>query len=695
MGVSEILGKKVNRVKNRRHVGHVELILQSCPSENGAAALAMVLSYYGRPAALRDLTGQTIASAADLVSAARSRGIYAQGYQMSFPELCQAPLPLIAHWKFRSFVVVTGLRGGRVCVNSPEEGCLILSRKEFEAGFTGVAVCFAVGDEPERQQPDRPVRELLSGEPIVPVLLASAQLFITAGYAALSVLLRSVAARLSASQTGGGILCVELGLVLLLQGAAAAFQIWLFRRCRTLRQTGAIHECQRHLDQESASFFRRTGLFRLEEAVSGCMERPAALARIAVCGAQLTGGGLCLAVMAVQDPAAAAAAALVSVGFGGVCLLRRERLYSDGKLRSREVFLTEELTQRDLSAWEDHRLQGEDGACFDAWAGQAGGAFRPAELGRQREFWYIAAAVELLLVFCVGLLEMIAGWAGTADLLSSMALAAAAAASLGALPCLLEEQAAARRFRESSGQLFHGETESPASPGVQPAKSLTIQNVSLRPGPDGKTQARDLTFTVRRGEILVVTADAEVRAALAAVVSGLERPARGELYLDSRNAAELSDREVCENITLLGGGVPFPRGTVRENIAAGFQNLTDYAVMEAASNALLHESILLRESGYDTPVETLSSGERLLLEFARAFARGTPFLVCDGLTGILDPETEDRLIRNLRRRGIGAVLLTEDRTLVHKGDLAIRVEEGRTALRERAEFVEGEVDCLV
>ena len=685
----------MNRVKNRRHTGQVELILQSCPSENGAAALAMVLSYYGRPAAMRDLSGRTIASAADLISAARSRGVYAQGYQMSFPELCQAPMPLIAHWKFRSFVVVTGLRGGKVCVNSPEEGYLILSRKEFEAGFTGVAVCFAAGDEPERQHSDRPVHELLSGEPAVPVLLAAAQLFIAAGYAALSVLLRSVAARLSAPQTGGSLLCVELGLVLLLQGAAVTFQIWLIRRCRTLHEARNIHEFQRRLDHEGASFFRQTHLLRLEEAASGCVERPSAMARSTVCAAQLAGGGLCLAVMAVQDLAAAAAAALAAAGFCGVCLLRRERLYSDGKLRSREAFLTEELAQRDLSAWEDHRLRGEDGACFQTWAGEAGGAFRPAELDRQREFWYIAAAVELLLVFCVCLLEMIAGWAGTADLLSCTVLAAAAAASLGALPCLLEEQAASRRFRESAGQLFQGEPESAVPSGFGTAKTLTVQNVSLRPGPDGKTPARDLTFTVRRGEILVVTADAEVRAALAAMVSSLERPARGELYLDNRNAADLSDREVCGNITLLGGGVPFPRGTVRENIAAGFRNLTDYAVMEAASNALLHESILLRESGYDTPVDTLSAGERLLLEFARAFARGTPFLVCDGLTGILDRETEDRLIRNLRRRGIGAVLLTEDRALVHKGDIAFRVEGGRTALRERAEFVEGEVDCLV
>ena len=109
-------------VKERQPIGCVELILQSGPEENAAAALAMVLSYYGRPANLEDLARQRIASAADLVSAAQSRGLYAQGYQMSYAELCRAPMPLIAHWRFHSFVVVTGVRGGKVYVNSPEEG---------------------------------------------------------------------------------------------------------------------------------------------------------------------------------------------------------------------------------------------------------------------------------------------------------------------------------------------------------------------------------------------------------------------------------------------------------------------------------------------------------------------------------------------------------------------------------------------
>lgn len=686
----------MDRVKKGGAIGPVELIVQTCPEENGAAALAMVLSYYGKPAPMRELTEHTIASAADLVSAARSRGIYAQGYQMTFAQLCQAPLPLIVHWKFRCFVVVTGIRGGRVYLNSPEEGCQVLSRKAFEEGFTGVAVCFADSGTEGQRSGDGSARLALPGGAALPVLLAAAQLFLAAGYLALAVLFRSVASRLSAPQTEGELmLCLELGLVILLQSGAVFFQLVLLRRSMALCHRDRVRIFRERLEQADIAFFQRTDSFRLDEAVRGCAGEPAARARGVMCVTQLISGVVCLGFMAAQVPAAAVASAVTVIAFTVACLLRRDRLYSDGKLDARAKLLTGELAAGDLETLEAARLRGEDSAHFQRWAGEAGSASRPAEREWQRLLWYGTAAVELLLVFFACLMEMIAGNAGTADVLGCLSLAAAAAISLGAVPCLLEAKAEERRHRESMNLVFSEREEDQAPSGMGAARSLTLQNAALRTGQDNAISVKDISFTVERGEILVVFGEEAVRSALAAVVSGLERPAQGELYLDRRNAAELSDREICGTITLLGGGLPFPRGTVRENIASGFQGITDYAVMEAASDALLHQSVLLRSGRYDTPVSTLSEGERVQLEFARAFARGTPFLVCNDLTGILDPETEDQLIRSLRRRGVGAVLLTGDRTLLRKGDIACRIEDGRTALRERTEIVEEEVYGLV
>ena len=105
---------------------------------------------------------------------------------------------------------------------------------------------------------------------------------------------------------------------------------------------------------------------------------------------------------------------------------------------------------------------------------------------------------------------------------------------------------------------------------------------------------------------------------------------------------------------------------------------------------MLHESILLREKGYDTPASTLSDGGKVLLEFACAFARGTPFLVGDCITQAFDPDTETGLLQAIRRRDIGAVLLTKTPELLRQADMVCRIEAGRLTLRERAEFLDWE-----
>ena len=680
-------------VKKHGSARRVELILSPDPSESGAAALAMILSCYGKPAAIGELTGQRLSSAADLITAARARGLYAQGYRMSWEELRRAPMPLIAHWRFRSFVVVTGVRGGKIRVNSPEEGCQVLSRRAFEAGFTGVAICFATAEGEEAAPENKPAGEKPAGGAVWP-LLAAAQLFTGAGYVALAILFRSVATQLASPQTGkGGPLCLLLGLVLLLQAGAAAFQGWLIHRCGAVQRDEELQTFCDRVSRESSAFFARTDLFYLDEAARGCTRNVSARSRRGICRVQLASGAICLLVMGIQNLPAAAVALLVAAVFGGICLARRERLYSDAKLCDRSRFQVGDRAARDLASWAQSRLMGENAARFGQWVGEAGGAFRPAEAERQKAFWYVAAAAELLLVFAVCLIQMIGGMAGTEDLLGCMALTAAVAASLGAIPCLLGEEERARQCLEDQDLVFRRTPDADAFSGAGPADTLALQNATLRMAEGDPV--RDISFTVRRGEILVVTGEQKVRGALLSVLSGMERLSLGEMYLGSRNTAELGDREICKNIAILGNGIPFPYGTVRENIAAGFSGITDYAVMQAASDALLHTSILQRDLGYDTPVSTLSSGERILLEFARAFAGGTPFLVCNGLTGQLDEATEDQLIRNMRRRGVGAVLLTEDRALVRKGDIACQIQDGRTALRERTEIVGEGVYSLV
>lgn len=680
-------------MNKHRPISHVELILQTSPAENGAAALAMVLSYYQHSVPLAALMEHSISSAADLVTAAQRQGLYAQGYQMTFEELAQAPMPLIAHWKFHSFVVVTGVRGGRVHILSPEEGRLVVNRQEFEAAFTGVAICFASQDAPA---PAPARREKLTAGAAAPAVLAAAQALITALCLLLAVLSREVAAQLYAPQAGNSLtLCLGLLLGLLLQAAAAAVQSRELFRLRRQGAGRARQAFEAFLQKSGTTFFQKTNGYRLDVVARACDAIPDAHAQIIASRLQLAGTVACIAVVALQNIAAGVAAAVVAAVFTAICYHNREKLYSDLQLADRERFLASDRAAGDLEDAESYQLRGEAQTRFQHWASMAGCVERPKEVHRQKSAWYLAAAAQLLVVMLTCLAEMAMGRAGTADLAGCMALTAGAAVSMGAVPRLMEAQMAHRWLRELTKSLErYQEEETPAPRRLEEAQELTLQSVSLRQKGGEAVVARDVTFTVRRGEVLVVSAEAEACAALAPVAAGLEQPRQGAVYLDRTELTALTEQERCRNIGLLGGGIPFPAGTVRQNIAAGLPQITDYAVVEAASDALLHTSILQRREGYDTPASTLSEGERILLEFACAFARETPFLVCNGLTERLDPDTEDRLLQALRRRRVGAVLLSGDPAQMQKGDLVCRIEHGQVTLRERGALIQQEVFSL-
>ena len=130
----------------------VPVIMQLEALECGAACLAMVLAYYGKWLPLEQVRADCGVSrdgsnARNMLVAARSYGLTAQGFRYEPEELKQAGgFPCIIHWNFNHFVVLDGFRGDKAVLNDPARGQVTISREEFDRGFTGVCLMLAPGE---------------------------------------------------------------------------------------------------------------------------------------------------------------------------------------------------------------------------------------------------------------------------------------------------------------------------------------------------------------------------------------------------------------------------------------------------------------------------------------------------------------------------------------------------------------------
>ena len=165
----------------------VPVVMQMEALECGAASLTMVLAYYDKWIPLEQVRSDCGVSrdgsnAKNILVAARSYGLKAQGYRLEPEELREGgQFPCIVHWDFNHFVVCCGFRGNKVVINDPAKGMLSLSMEEFDRSFTGVCLMFEPTESFEPGGKPKSMlafaKERLKGPPRRSRLLYSQRLF--------------------------------------------------------------------------------------------------------------------------------------------------------------------------------------------------------------------------------------------------------------------------------------------------------------------------------------------------------------------------------------------------------------------------------------------------------------------------------------------------------------------------------------
>ena len=110
----------------------------------GPSCLRMIAKYYGKNISLQTIRERSFltregVSFLGLSDAAESLGMRSVGARIGFQQLSdEIPLPAVVHWKNEHFVVVYGVKGGKVQVADPAFGLISYRKEEFLKGWCGI-----------------------------------------------------------------------------------------------------------------------------------------------------------------------------------------------------------------------------------------------------------------------------------------------------------------------------------------------------------------------------------------------------------------------------------------------------------------------------------------------------------------------------------------------------------------------------
>ena len=219
----------------------------------------------------------------------------------------------------------------------------------------------------------------------------------------------------------------------------------------------------------------------------------------------------------------------------------------------------------------------------------------------------------------------------------------------------------------------------------QPVLSLKKVERSFRQGRQNLKILRDISLSVRAGEIVALVGPSGAGKSTLLHISGLlESPDAGSITICGEACANLADDErtsvrrrhlgfVYQHHHLL------PEFTALENIVipqiiAGHRNSD---AQDRAREILTWLGLAERET--HRPAR-LSGGEQQRVAIGRAIATGPDLLLADEPTGNLDPQTADEvfdmLLRLARGANLAAVIATHNPGLASRMDRIARLEDG-------------------
>ena len=201
---------------------------------------------------------------------------------------------------------------------------------------------------------------------------------------------------------------------------------------------------------------------------------------------------------------------------------------------------------------------------------------------------------------------------------------------------------------------------------------------------EGEEVLKGVTLQVNAGDtIAIVGATGAGKSTIINLLNRFYSIDSGAIYIDDVNIKDVTLHSLRQQIAVVLQDVFLFADTILNNIALKNPNITEAQVQEAAKQIGIHDFIMSLPNGYHYNVKErgvmLSSGQRQLISFLRAYVTNPSILILDEATSSVDSYSE-QLIQEATDKitsGRTSIIIAHRLATVKKADKILVMEAGK------------------
>ncbi|KOA20076.1 lactococcin-G-processing and transport ATP-binding protein LagD [Clostridium homopropionicum DSM 5847] len=694
-------------------IAKVPVVMQMEALECGAASLCMILAYHGKWIPLEQVradcgVSRDGSSAKNILRAARSYGLKAQGFRMEPSTLKEIELPVIIHWNFNHFLVLNGFKKGKAVLNDPARGNVEVSMEEFDKSFTGVVLRFEKTEEFVAEGKPKSVwqfaRKRLKGT-LVPFMFVVITGILTAGVGIITpafsrIFIDNILSGKNPDWLGPFIIFI-LG-TLLFQFVVRVVEAVYLLKIQGMLSVSANAMFMWHVLRLPVEFF-------LQRYIGDVAARQSSNETIAY---TLIGKlapvflNICMLffyfiIMLNYSPLLTAVGIVTT--FLNIVTFKwiSQKRVNMSRILQRDAGKLSGVTVSGIEMIETIKASGAENGFFERWAGYQAKQ-NNAQVNFTKTNQYLGAIPSLLqqlaniAILMIGVYLILDGKFTIGTL---MAFQGFLSAFLKPVNELIEVGQSFQEMRSSMERVedvmnykpdveiedFQDEKEKDKSY-EKLNGNITIKNITFGYNRLSLPLIENFSMNLKPGSrVAFVGGSGSGKSTLAKLISGLYKPWSGDILLDGDSIDKVNRSVLTGSLAVVDQEVILFEDTILNNLTLWDTSIEQTTIVAASKDAQIHEDIMQREGGYEHIIKeggkNFSGGQRQRFEIARALAQEPTIIILDEATSALDAKTELDIMNAIKARGITCIIVAHRLSTIRDSDEIIVLDKGKVAER--------------